>query len=59
MRYLIFDISNILYRTFYANKGDDDITLAGLAQHAALTTLNKYFKEYKPNKVVMTFDRPN
>jgi len=59
MRYLIFDISNILYRTFYANKGDDDITLAGLAQHAALTTLNKYFKEFKPNKVVMTFDRPN
>ena len=59
MKYLVFDISNLLYRTFYANKSDDDITLAGLAQHAALTTLNKYFKEHRPDKVVMTFDRPN
>jgi len=59
MKYLIFDISNLLYRTFYANTGDDDVTLAGLAQHAALTTLNKYFRELKPDKVIMTFDRPN
>ena len=59
MRYVIFDISNLLYRTFYANKSDDDTTLAGLAHHSALTTLNKYFKELKPDKVIMTFDRPN
>lgn len=59
MRYVVFDISNLLYRTFYANKGDDDTTLAGLAHHSALVTLNKYFKELKPDKVIMTFDRPN
>lgn len=59
MRYVVFDISNILYRTFYANKNDDDITIAGLAQHAALVTLNKYFRELKPDKVIMAFDRPN
>lgn len=58
-RYLIFDITNVLYRTFYANKSDDDITLAGLASHSALTTLNKYFNQFKPHKVVMCFDRSN
>lgn len=55
--YLVFDISNLLYRTFYAQTGEDDTTLAGLACHMALTTLNKYYKQYKPNKVVMAFDR--
>lgn len=59
MKFLILDISNLLYRTFYANKGEDDITLAGLANHQALLTLNKYFKKYKPDKVVMVYDRPN
>lgn len=58
-RYLIYDISNLLYRNFYANKSEDDITIAGLAHHQALLTLNKYFKEHKPDKVVMAFDRSN
>jgi 5'-3' exonuclease len=57
MKYLLFDISNLLYRTFYANKTADDVTLAGLATHSALQTLNKYFKQHKPHKVVMAFDR--
>lgn len=55
--YLVFDISNLLHRTFFANKREDEETVAGLAHHSALTTLNKYFREYKPSKVVMTFDR--
>ena len=56
--YLVFDISSVLYRTFYAQKTDDDITIAGLATHTALTTLNKYFKTYYPTMgVVMAFDR--
>lgn len=55
--YLLFDISNLLYRTFFANKSDDDLTTAGLAHHMALMTLNKYFKQFKPHKVIMTFDR--
>lgn len=56
---LCVDMSNLLYRTFYAHKGEDDITLAGLAHHMALTTLNKYFKAFKPHKLVLCFDRPN
>lgn len=56
-RYLIFDITNLLYRTFFANKSEDDITVAGLAHHMALATLNKYFRQYKPHKIVMCFDR--
>lgn len=57
--YLLFDISNILHQTFYAQRsGESDMTLAGLASHMALTTLNKYFKLYNPTKgVVMAFDR--
>jgi len=57
MKYLILDISNLLYRTFYANKSEDDITIAGLAQHQALLTLNKYYNAHKPDKMVMAFDR--
>ncbi|MCK9369605.1 hypothetical protein M0R04_06830 [Candidatus Dojkabacteria bacterium] len=56
--YLLMDISNLLHRTFFAQTGEDDETLAGLACHMALTTLNKYYKQYKPRKkVVMLFDR--
>jgi len=57
--WLVFDISNLLFRTFFvARNGEDDITLAGLATHSALMTLNKYFKQFKPKKgVVMAFDR--
>ncbi len=56
--YLVFDISNLLYRAFYAEKDEDSDTINGMAIHIALTTLNKYYKEYKPSKrVVMTFDR--
>lgn len=56
---LMFDGSNILYKTFYANNNEDALTVTGLAHHAALTTLNKYFKLYKPNKTVVAFDRSN
>lgn len=57
MKYLVFDISNLLYATFFAHKQETDTTLAGLAMHSALMTLNKYFRQFKPNKVVMAFDR--
>ena len=56
---LVFDISNILYRTFFAHRNVDDLTTAGLAHHQALTTLHKYHREHKPDNVIMTFDRPN
>ena len=55
---LVFDISNMLYRTFFVNKMKHSVEeSAGLAHHAALITLNKYFRNFKPHKVVMTFDR--
>jgi len=56
MKYLVFDISNMLYRTFFAHKDQSDTTIAGLATHSALMTLNKYFRQYKPDRVVMAFD---
>jgi len=57
MKYIAFDISNILYRTFYANKTADEETVAGLAHHAALTTLNKYNRVFKPHKLILCCDR--
>jgi len=59
MKILTVDISNILYRTFFANKAEDGKTIAGLAQHRALTTLNKYYKQFRPDVLVLAFDRPN
>lgn len=58
-RWLLLDISNVLYRTFFAHKQEDDITVAGLATHAALVTINSYFRKFKPDKIVMAFDRPS
>jgi hypothetical protein len=56
--HLVFDISSLLYRSFYAMKSEDDVTIAGLACHSALQILNKYYKLYKPSqRVVMAFDR--
>lgn len=57
MRYLVLDITNMLHRTFYANTNEDDKTLAGLASHSALVTINKYFRMFRPDKIVMAFDR--
>ena len=56
-KYLLFDISNLLYRTFFAHHTEDDITIAGLATHSALLVLNKYYRQYNPHKIVMAFDR--
>lgn len=59
MRFMIMDCSNLLYRSFYKIKDEDEDTIAGMAAHTALTTLNKYFKMFKPDHVVMAFDRPS
>lgn len=59
MKYLIVDISNILYGTFYAYKQEDDQTIAGLAHANGLTTINSYYNKHKPDKIIMCFDRPN
>lgn len=57
MRYLCFDISNLLFRTFFVQRQETEETIAGLATHSGLVTLNKYFKMFKPDRVVMAFDR--
>jgi len=59
LKYLVLDISNLLYRTYYANKNEDELTIGGLAMHSAMLTIQKYYKLYKPNKIIMTYDRPN
>lgn len=56
-RYLVFDVSNLLYKTFFVHKNESDLTVAAMAAHTALVTLNMYYKKFKPNKVVMAFDR--
>jgi hypothetical protein len=57
MKYLVFDISNVLYRTFFANKHHDVDTSTGLAHHTGLMSMNKFYKKFKPDRVVMAFDR--
>lgn len=62
MKLLVFDITNMLYRSFFANQanvGNDVDTAAGLAHHMALVTLNKYFNKFKPHQVYMASDRPS
>lgn len=57
MKYIVFDISNLLYRSFFVQRSEPEDIVAGLATHTALVMLNKYFKMFKPDKVVMAFDR--
>ena len=56
---LILDVSNLLYRAYYANPNEQADIVMGLAMHGAFLTINKYFKMAKPDKVVMAFDRKN
>lgn len=57
--HLVLDTSNLLYRTFYANKDESAQDITGLAMHSAFTTMNKYYKKFRPNKIIMAFDRKN
>jgi len=59
MKFCVFDISNLLHRSFFANPNPDDSVSAGMAHHMGLNMLNKYYKQYRPDKIVMAFDRPN
>lgn len=57
---LIFDVSNVLHRTFFAQTIPlTEEELVGLAAHSALTTLNKYYKQHRQARVIMAFDRPS
>ena len=57
MDYCLIDCSNLLYRTFYANVNESEDVVAGLAMHSALITMNKYYRMFRPDRLVMVFDR--
>lgn len=56
---LTFDMSNILYKTFYIHAREKLEDVISLSFHSSLMTLNKYHKKYKPTQTVFVFDRPN
>lgn len=70
---LVMDMSNILYKTFYAkdDKMSNHIAHTSLPQeekddlevrsafHKSLVSLNRYYLDYKPTKMVCVFDRFN
>lgn len=58
--YTIIDATLLLYRSYYVNRDEEEMTQAGLAIFNALLTINKYYKAFKPRKrMILLFDRPN
>lgn len=60
MKRMIVDTANLLFRVAaaqgkYNNTGTAE-DRAGLALHMSLNSLNKYYKQFKPNQVAMTFE---
>lgn len=58
MRISLLDMSNLLYRTFYASNKQDETTIS-LAHHKALMSMNKIFRRDRPDMTVAVFDRPD
>ena len=54
--YLIIDMSNMLYRAFYANQKDGDDILISMCHHSALMSMNYLNNKYKPDEIVAAFD---
>lgn len=55
---VLIDAHNLLYRTFFGNikdKESEDI-IFGLCYQAAIITMNKYYKQYNPDRLIMFFD---
>lgn len=55
-RSLILDANNLLYRTFFAHIKEAEEVLIGMCHHSALWTLQKYYREYPADEVVVVFD---
>lgn len=53
---LIIDANNILYRTFFAQNSEPEDILIGMCHHSALWSLNKFYKEFPADEIVMAFD---
>lgn len=58
MSILILDTSNLLYRTFFGHKETGDID-SDFALHMAFMTMNKFYKKFKPDTTILTFDGKN
>jgi len=63
MKRMIVDTANILFRVAAAhgryNTSGTPEERAGLAMHMALNTLNKYYKQFKPDQLAVTFEGGN
>ena len=44
---------------WHVNDGQDDDVVAGMAVDVTLKMLNKYYKKFKPNEIILAYDRPN
>lgn len=55
-KHLIIDANNILYRTFFAQINEAEDIVIGMCHHSALWSMNKYYKEYPVDHIVMAFD---
>ena len=60
---LIYDIPNLLFRVAAAQRAKNPKMspdeLVGISMHTALFSVNKYFKAYKPDQVVFSFENTN
>ena len=56
MTYLLLDMSNLLYRAFYANKNETDDIMLAMCHQSALFTMSYLYKKFKPDEIVPVFD---
>lgn len=54
--YLLIDMSNMLYRTFYANVKEHDDVVINMLYHSAFTSMQYLNKKYEPDEIVPIFD---
>lgn len=55
-KYLIIDILNILNRCYFVNRDLESDMLIGMVFNTALVMLNRYFRQHKPDKMILAFD---
>lgn len=55
-KHLIIDANNILYRTFFAQINEAEDIVIGMCHHSALWSMNKYYREYPVDQIIMAFD---
>ena len=60
MKRMIIDTANVLFRVAAAhgkyNRAGSPEDQAGLAMHTALNVLNKYYKQFRPDQLAVTFE---